>query len=101
MKCEVSIAYAAPAPKYKDELVEGDAGKELRKADNGAAGMFSVTLGSERLVRKVRNGDEVTDVAGVVKLSVGEYDIRIDVESVAGAELFRPRYLLLKPLQKA
>lgn len=100
MKCEVSIAYAAPAPKYKDELVEGDAGKELRKADNGAAGMFSVTLGSERLVRKVRNGDEVTDVAGVVKLPVGEYDIRIDVESVAGAELFRPRYLLLKPLEE-
>ena len=51
-------------------------------------------------MRKVRNGDEVTDVAGVVKLPVGEYDIRIDVESVAGAELFRPRYLLLKPLEE-
>ena len=99
MEYEVSIAYVAPAPTYNDELVEGDAGKELLKADDGAGGMFSVTLGSERLVRKVRNGAEVTDEMGVVKLPAGEYDIRIDVESVDGAELFRPRYLLLKPLE--
>ena len=44
----------------RDELVEGDAGKEVRKASKGAAGVYSVTLGGKRLTKKVSNGADIT-----------------------------------------
>jgi alpha-L-fucosidase len=99
MTYEVGIAYVAPAPKYKDELVEGDAGKEVRKASMGAAGVYSITLGGKKLTKKVSNGANVTETVGTVTLSAGEYDIRIEPESVTAVELFRPRYISLKPLK--
>lgn len=96
---EVSIAYVAPAPKYKDEMVEGDAGKELRKASSGAGGVYSISLGDKRLVKKVSTGDDVEEVVGTVTLPAGEFDIRIGTESVSAVELFRPRYITLKPVK--
>lgn len=96
---EVSIAYVAPAPKYKDEMVEGDAGKELRKASSGAGGVYSISLGGKRLVKKVSTGDDVEEVVGTVTLPAGEFDIRIQTESVSAVELFRPRYITLKPVK--
>lgn len=96
---EVSIAYVAPAPKYKDEMVEGDAGKELRKASSGAGGVYSISLGGKRLVKKVSTGDDVEEVVGTVTLPAGEFDIRIGTESVSAVELFRPRYITLKPVK--
>lgn len=99
MAYEVGIAYVAPAPKYEDELVEGDAGKEVRKASKGAAGVYSVTLGGKRLTKKVSNGADITEAVGTVTLPAGEYDIRIEPESVTAVELFRPRYISLKPLK--
>lgn len=96
---EVSIAYVAPAPKYKDEMVEGDAGKELRKASSGAGGVYSISLGDKRLVKKVSTGNDVEEVVGTVTLPAGEFDIRIGTESVSAVELFRPRYITLKPVK--
>lgn len=96
---EVSIAYVAPAPKYKDEMVEGDAGKELRKASSGAGGVYSISLGDKRLVKKVSTGNDVEEVVGTVTLPAGEFDIRIQTESVSAVELFRPRYITLKPVK--
>lgn len=96
---EVSIAYVAPAPKYKDEMVEGDAGKELRKASSGAGGVYSISLGGKRLVKKVSTGNDVEEVVGTVTLPAGEFDIRIQTESVSAVELFRPRYITLKPVK--
>lgn len=96
---EVSIAYVAPAPKYKDEMVEGDAGKELRKASSGAGGVYSISLGGKRLVKKVSTGNDVEEVVGTVTLPAGEFDIRIGTESVSAVELFRPRYITLKPVK--
>lgn len=96
---EVSIAYVAPAPKYKDEMVEGDAGKELRKASSGAGGVYSISLGGKRLVKKVSTGDDVEEVVDTVTLPAGEFDIRIGTESVSAVELFRPRYITLKPVK--
>lgn len=96
---EVSIAYVAPAPKYKDEMVEGDAGKELRKASSGAGGVYSISLGGKRLVKKVSTGDDVEEVVGTVTLPAGEFDIRIQTESVSAVELFRPRYITLNPVK--
>lgn len=99
MTYEVSIAYVAPAPKYKDELVEGDAGKELRKASSGAAGIYSITLGGKKLMKKVSNGDDMEEVVGEVILPAGEFEIRIEPESITAVELFRPRYISLKPIK--
>ena len=99
MTYKVGIAYVAPAPKYKDELVEGDAGKEVRKASMGAAGVYSITLGGKKLTKKVSNGANVTETVGTVTLPAGEYDIRIEPESVTAVELSRPRYISLKPLK--
>lgn len=96
---EVSIAYVAPAPKYKDEMVEGDAGKELRKASSGAGGVYSISLGDKRLVKKVSTGNDVEEVVGTVTLPAGEFDIRIQTESVSAVELFRPRYITLNPVK--
>jgi hypothetical protein len=95
---EVSITYVAPAPKYADELVEGDAGKEIRKASSGAAGVYSITLAGKKLVKKVSNGNCITETVGIVTLPAGEFDIRIQGEEIAATELFRPCYITLKPI---
>ena len=95
---EVSITYVAPAPKYADELVEGDAGKEIRKASSGAAGVYSITLAGKKLVKKVSNGNCITETVGRVTLPAGEFDIRIQGEEIAATELFRPCYITLKPI---
>lgn len=98
MTFEVSITYVAPAPKYEDELVEGDAGKEIRKASSGAAGVYSITLAGKKLVKKVSNGNCITETVGIVTLPAGEFDIRIQGEEIAATELFRPCYITLKPI---
>ena len=41
----------------------------------------------------------MTETVGTVTLPAGEYDIRIEPESVTAVELFRPRYISLKPLK--
>lgn len=65
----------------------------------GAAGVYSITLGGKKLTKKVSNGANVTETVGTVTLPAGEYDIRIEPESVTAVELFRPRYISLKPLK--
>lgn len=95
---EVCITYIAPAPKYEDELVEGDAGKEIRVASSGAAGVYSITLADKKLIKKVSDGNRITETVGTVALPSGEFDIKIQGEEISGAELFRPCYITLKPI---
>lgn len=90
MTFEVSITYVAPAPKYADELVEGDAGKEIRKASSGAAGVYSITLAGKKLVKKVSNGNCITETVGRVTLPAGEFDIRIQEKRLLQLNYFVP-----------
>lgn len=96
---DVFIDYAASAPQYTDELVEGDAGKEIRKASSGAAGTYLINIGGQTLERKVANGTFVTEKAGRVTLSPGTFDITIRAKEILATELFRPRAIILKPVK--
>lgn len=60
--------------------------------------MYSITLAGKKLVKKVSNGNCITETVGRVTLPAGEFDIRIQGEEIAATELFRPCYITLKPI---
>lgn len=69
-----------------------------RKADN-PGGRYTVTIGANKMVKEVRQGDTVTDNLGRITLPQGDYEMSITCESLTGAELFRPRHIILNPVQ--
>lgn len=99
-KCEfdISVVYDASAPANNDRLVEGDAGKELAKANSGAGGAYVVTISGSRFSKKVRTGRSVSESLGRMILEPGRYVFRIAAVEVTGAELFRLRRLVLDPV---
>lgn len=100
-KCgfDVSVVYDASAPASNDRLVEGDAGKELAKANSGAGGTFVVTVSGNRFLKTVRTGRSVREPLGRIVLEPGRHVFRIAAAEVTGAELFRPRALVLDPVR--
>lgn len=96
---DVFIDYAAPAPQYTDELVEGDAGKEVRKASSGATGTYMVTFGDQTLEHVVNNGTFINERVGRVTLPRGSFDITIKAKEILATELFRPRAVILKVVE--
>lgn len=94
---DVFLDYSAPAPKYSDELIEGDAGKEVRKATSGAAGVYTVSFGNNKMLEhKVSNGTIIEKI-GQVTLNPGKFNIVVGAKEIAAAELFRPRAVILRP----
>lgn len=100
-KCEfdVSVVYDASAPTTTNRLVEGDAGKELAKANSGAGGTYVVTVSGNRFSKTVRTGRSVSESLGRVILEPGRHVFRIAASEVTGAELFRLRRIVLDPVR--
>ena len=95
---DAAIGYDAPNDTRRNRIVEGDAGKELLKANKGAGGTYTVTLGPQTFDGSVRTGLRVTEPLGRVTLPPGLHDIRVSARAITGEELFRLRQLTLKPI---
>lgn len=96
---DVSVIYDASAPATTNRLVEGDAGKELAKANTGAGGSYLVTIGEGRFPKTVRIGRGVSEPLGRITLEPGRHVFRIGATGVTGAELFRLRRIVLDPFE--
>lgn len=98
-KCryQVSINYDPPRV-CKLRKVEGDAGKEMAPASQGAAGIYAVQIGKIEFTGPVRQGNQLTDSLGAVDLTPGTYDIQISARDISGQELMRLRKLCLTPV---
>jgi len=96
---EVAINYDAPGAK-KSKVAEGDAGKEVQRAQKGAAGTYAVTVGGRELSKPVRQGSAVKENLGSVTLEPGTYEIRVSAKEITGEELFRLRNLTLVPVKQ-
>lgn len=97
-KFRVAIRYDAPGT-GKSALREGDAGVERVGPTTGAGGVFRVTVGGRTLSAVVKNGVMIAQDLGEVTLAAGRTEIRIDAEKITGEELFRPRELMLTPVE--
>ena len=80
--------------------MEGDAGKELAKANSGAGGTYVVTIAGQMFERSVKIGRPFNEPLGQITLAPGEYEIRVAAKEVTGAELFRLRRLVLETVTK-
>ena len=79
-------------------MVEGDAGKELLRANQGAGGSYLITLGEQNFTNSVRQGIKVRQELGKVSLKPGNYNFKVVAQKITGEELFRLRQLELKPV---
>lgn len=96
---DASLVYDAPSDSQNNRIIEGDAGKELNKANNGAGGHYRVTIGSQTLTATVKNGLHLTESLGQITLAPGTHEIRVSAIDISGEELFRIRQLTLTPLK--
>lgn len=94
---EATLVYDAPAATKTQKVAEGDAGKKLVTADNGAGGSYEVKIGTQTILRKVRLGLNIEEALGQVTLEPGTFAIRVAAKEITGAELFRLRAIVLKP----
>ena len=97
---KASLVYDASGGTTQNRLVEGDAGKELAKANSGAGGTYVVTVAGQVFERAVRIGRPVNEPLGQITLEPGEYEVRVAAKEVTGAELFRLRRLVLEAATK-
>lgn len=96
---DLSVVYDASVLAKTSRLVEGDAGKELAKANTGAGGAYLVTIGKDRFPKTVRFGRGVSESLGRITLEPGRHVFRIGATEVTGAELFRLRRIVLDPVK--
>ncbi len=96
----VALNYDAPKEIKGGRLAEGDAGKEMVRAQKGAAGTYAVTVGRDTIVKTVRQGANITEPLGTVTLEPGTHEIRVSAREISGQELMRLRRLVLKPVVK-
>jgi hypothetical protein len=92
---KASLVYDASAGTAQNRFVEGDAGKELAKANSGAGGTYVATIAGQTFERTVKIGRPVNEPLGQITLAPGEYEIRVAAKEITGAELFRLRRLNL------
>jgi alpha-L-fucosidase len=97
---KASLVYDASAGTAQNRLVEGDAGKELAKANSGAGGTYVVTIAGQTFERVVKLGRPVNEPLGQVTLAPGEHEVRVAAKEITGAELFRLRRLVLEAVTK-
>lgn len=96
---EFSLVYDAPHDTARNRIVEGDAGKELLKANKGSGGSYTVDIGQKSFTASVKPGLRVNEPLGRVTLPPGNHEIRISVNEITGEELFRVRQITIKPVQ--
>ncbi len=94
----MSINYDAPKDSKGLKAVEGDAGKEIHRAQKGCGGTYLVRIGKQELQKTVRQGAGVKESLGKITLEAGSYEIRLAAGEITGQELFRPRKLVLEPV---
>ena len=93
-KVEVRLTYDAPAAE-KGAVVEGDAGREATHRTAGAGGTARVIVGDQTFLVPVRQGTQVTALAGTATLAPGPVTLRVEAAEITGQELFRLRSLTL------
>ena len=93
-----TLVYDAPNDSERNRMVEGDAGKELLRANQGAGGSYLITLGEQNFTNSVRQGIKVRQELGKVSLKPGNYNFKVVAQKITGEELFRLRQLELKPV---
>ena len=96
---DLAINYDAPRVSKMRRIVEGDAGKEVAPAHQGAGGVYVVQIGGTAFSGSVRQGNQVVEALGRVALSPGNYEIRVGAKQITGEELMRLRHLTLKPVK--
>jgi len=96
---DVAINYDAPRTS-KAKKIEGDAGKQLAPANQGAGGRYVVKLGESEFSGEVHLGNQVVEMLGQVTLEPGNYEIRVAAKEISGEELMRLRKLILLPHER-
>ena len=96
---EFTLVYDAPNDTARNRIVDGDAGKELIKANKGSGGIYTVAIGPKTFTAPVKTGLRVTEPLGRVTLPSGNHEIRISANEITGEELFRVRQITIKPVQ--
>jgi alpha-L-fucosidase len=96
---DATFVYDASEGAKKNRLVEGDAGRELARADSGAGGTYTVTINGQTLEHIVTLGRPSNQPLGCITLPPGHHEIRVSAKDVTGEELFRLRRLILDPVK--
>lgn len=96
---DLGINYDAPS-RDSSKVADGDAGREIRHAHQGAAGIYIVKIGDTEFKRAVRQGSAVRENLGVVTLEPGTHEIVVHAKEISGEELFRLRNLTLTPANR-
>lgn len=95
-----TLVYDAPNDTARNRVVDGDAGKELLRANKGAGGVYVFALGGQTFTNTVRQGIRVRQSLGHIELSPGRHEFRVTANEIIGEELFRLRQLELKPVSQ-
>ena len=95
---DATLVYDASSGVKQNRLVEGDAGKELAKANTGAGGVYTVTIAGQAFEKTVKTGKPVSEPLGRVTLDAGRNEVCVAAKAVNGEELFRLRRLILEPI---
>jgi alpha-L-fucosidase len=93
---DLRLVYDAPND-TPGAVVAGDAGNEAQVQRKGAGGSFTVSIGTQVFIGHVRQGQRVGVDLGRIALQPGTYDLIIRGATITGAELFRPREVVLTP----
>ena len=97
---ELGINYDAPWTSKVKRMVEGDAGKEIVPAHQGAGGEYVVQVAGNHFTGQVRPGSKLTETLGQVTIPAGIHEIRVTGHEITGQELLRLRSLTLLPVVK-
>ena len=97
---EVIANYWAASKQKINKLVEGDAGKELSKANAGAGGVYVIDINGTKLTHTVTNGKNITETLGKITVPKGVFNINVFADSISGEELFRLKSIILKTVKK-
>lgn len=93
---DFTLVYDAPHDTARNRIVDGDAGKELLKANKGSGGSYTVAIGPKNFTASVKPGLRVNETLGRVTLPPGNHEIRISANEITGEELFRVREITIK-----
>jgi alpha-L-fucosidase len=96
---DFTLVYDAPHDTARNRIVDGDAGKELLKANKGSGGSYTVAIGPKTFTATVKPGLRVNEPLGRVTLPMGNHEFRISANEITGEELFRVRQITIKPVQ--
>ena len=97
---EMTLQYDGSATSKSKLMVEGDAGREIAPAREGAGGKYVIQVAGKEFFGTVRQGGWVVENFGEVTLPAGNFEIRVVACKISGQELFSLRNLMLTPLMR-